>query len=40
MEETNRQEHSTDLHHVLVVDDEAVIREGMRRILESDSIRV
>ncbi len=28
------------MHHVLVVDDEAVIREGMRRILESDSIRV
>ena len=36
--ETGKQEQ--DMHHLLVVDDEEVIREGMRRILEAEGYHV
>jgi len=38
--ETDKQEKNQDKHNLLVVDDEAVIREGMRRILASQGYHV
>jgi len=38
--ETDKQEKNLDKHNLLVVDDEAVIREGMRRILASQGYHV
>jgi CheY-like chemotaxis protein len=38
MMETGKQEQ--DMHNLLVVDDEEVIREGMRRILEAEGYHV
>ncbi len=40
MMETSKQEKPQDTHNLLVVDDEAVIREGMRRILSTDGYHV
>ena len=38
--ETSKQEKPQDTHNLLIVDDEAVIREGMRRILSTDGYHV
>ena len=40
MATSEREGNPCEQRHILVVDDEAVIREGMRRILENDGYRV